>query len=105
MSAGLLAIPQSSAAAAAASPALPRAASLPQGMGGGGGADAAAGAHDDKYATPLTAPSADLRIQGKYILGRKLGSGAFGDIYASVNIETNEQFAVKMVCRALMNRS
>ena len=99
MSAGLLAIPQSSTAATA-SPALPRAASLPQGMGGGGGgADAAAGAFDDKYAAPLTAPSADLRIQGKYILGRKLGSGAFGDIYASVNIETNEQFAVKMVRR------
>ena len=36
-------------------------------MGGGGGADAAAGAHDDKYATPLTAPSADLsRTRGDF---------------------------------------
>jgi len=38
----------------------------------------------------------ELRIGGKYRLGRKIGSGSFGDIYLGVNIATNEEVGIKM---------
>lgn len=36
------------------------------------------------------------RIGGLYCLGRKLGSGSFGDIYFAVNTQTGEELAVKL---------
>ena len=44
----------------------------------------------------------ELRVGGKYKLRRKLGSGAFGDIYhgiflIGINIKTNEEVAIKLV--------
>ena len=36
------------------------------------------------------------RIASKYRVGRKIGSGSFGDIYLATNIQTNEQVAVKL---------
>jgi len=36
------------------------------------------------------------QIGGVYCLGRKLGSGSFGDIYFVVNTQTGEEFAVKL---------
>jgi serine/threonine protein kinase len=39
----------------------------------------------------------ELRVGGKYRLSRKLGSGAFGDIYHGTNIRTNEEVAIKLV--------
>lgn len=38
----------------------------------------------------------ELRVGGKYRLSRKLGSGAFGDIYHGTNIKTNEEVAIKL---------
>ncbi|KAJ1737057.1 serine/threonine protein kinase [Coemansia sp. Benny D160-2] len=38
----------------------------------------------------------DLRIGNKYRLGRKIGSGSFGEIYLAVNVVTNEEVAVKL---------
>ena len=38
----------------------------------------------------------ELRIGGKYRLGRKIGSGSFGDIYLGVNIATKEEVGIKM---------
>ncbi|KAJ2079761.1 serine/threonine protein kinase [Coemansia sp. RSA 988] len=38
----------------------------------------------------------DLRIGNKYRLGRKIGSGSFGDIFLAVNVVTNEEVAVKL---------
>ena len=38
----------------------------------------------------------ELRIASKYRIGRKIGSGSFGDIYLATNIQTNEQLAVKL---------
>ena len=38
----------------------------------------------------------EFRIAGKYRVGRKIGSGSFGEIYIATNIQTNEQVAVKM---------
>jgi len=34
---------------------------------------------------------------GKYILGKKLGGGSFGEIYLGVNKHTKEFIAVKLV--------
>ena len=38
----------------------------------------------------------EFRIAGKYRVGRKIGSGSFGEIYLATNIQTSEQVAVKM---------
>jgi casein kinase 1 len=38
----------------------------------------------------------DLKVGGKYRLGRKIGHGSFGDIYLGINIQTNEEVAVKL---------
>ena len=44
----------------------------------------------------------EIRVCGKYKLNRKLGSGAFGDIYhgnskKGINVKTNEEVAIKLV--------
>lgn len=38
----------------------------------------------------------ELRVGNKYRLGRKIGSGSFGDIYLGTNIQTGEQVAIKL---------
>lgn len=38
----------------------------------------------------------DLRVGGKWRLGRRIGAGSFGDIYIGININTNEEVAVKL---------
>jgi len=38
----------------------------------------------------------DLRVGGRWRLGRKIGSGSFGDIYLGVNVATNEEVAIKL---------
>jgi casein kinase 1 len=38
----------------------------------------------------------DLKVGGKYRLGRKIGHGSFGDIYLAINIQSNEEVAVKL---------
>lgn len=38
----------------------------------------------------------DLKVGGKYRLGRKIGHGSFGDIYLAINIQNNEEVAVKL---------
>lgn len=40
----------------------------------------------------------ELRVGNKYRLGRKIGSGSFGDIYLGTNISTNEEVAIKLEC-------
>ena len=41
----------------------------------------------------------ELRVGGKYRLSRKLGCGAFGDIYHGTNIKNNEEVAIKLVSK------
>merc|ERR1711957_463821 len=43
-----------------------------------------------------TSDAMELRVGGKYRLSRKLGCGAFGDIYHGTNIRTNEEVAIKL---------
>ncbi|KAL4273164.1 hypothetical protein GQ457_13G013970 [Hibiscus cannabinus] len=38
----------------------------------------------------------DPRVGNKYRLGRKIGSGSFGEIYLGTNIQTNEEVAIKL---------
>ncbi|KAI8337091.1 casein kinase I [Chlamydoabsidia padenii] len=38
----------------------------------------------------------DLRVGNKYRIGRKIGSGSFGDIYLGTNIVTGEEVAIKL---------
>jgi len=38
----------------------------------------------------------ELRVGGKFRLGRKIGSGSFGDIYISTNVQTGDEVAVKL---------
>ena len=35
-------------------------------------------------------------VRDKYSLGQKIGSGSFGEIYLGVNIQTNEEVAIKL---------
>ena len=37
-----------------------------------------------------------LLISNSYKIGKKLGSGAFGDIYLATHIMTNEEYAAKL---------
>ena len=41
----------------------------------------------------------DIRIAGKYKLTKKIGSGAFGEVFHAINIKSNEEVAIKMVGR------
>ncbi|KAK1312252.1 Casein kinase I isoform delta-like [Acorus calamus] len=36
------------------------------------------------------------RVGNKFRLGRKIGSGSFGEIYLGINIQTNEEVAIKL---------
>ncbi|KAK4391813.1 Casein kinase-like protein 2 [Sesamum angolense] len=40
------------------------------------------------------------RVGNKYRLGRKIGSGSFGEIYLGTNIQTNEEVAIKLLQRS-----
>ncbi|RZS01797.1 hypothetical protein BHM03_00031729 [Ensete ventricosum] len=38
----------------------------------------------------------EARVGNKFRLGRKIGSGSFGEIYLGTNIQTNEEVAIKL---------
>eukprot|EP00854_Cymbomonas_tetramitiformis_P010656 gene10656-12603_t len=38
----------------------------------------------------------ELRVGNKYRLGRKIGSGSFGDIYLGTNVQTQEEVGIKL---------
>lgn len=42
------------------------------------------------------ADETELRVGGKFRLGRKIGSGSFGDVYLGTNVQNCEEVAVKL---------
>ncbi|OQN95733.1 hypothetical protein B0A48_18273 [Cryoendolithus antarcticus] len=44
----------------------------------------------------MTDTQQDLRVGNKYRIGRKIGSGSFGDIYLGTNIISGEEIAIKL---------
>jgi len=38
----------------------------------------------------------ELRVGGRFRLGRKIGSGSFGDIYVGTNVQTQDEVAIKL---------
>ena len=44
----------------------------------------------------IVAGDLDIRIAGKFRLGKKIGGGSFGDIYLATEITTGEEVAVKL---------
>ena len=44
----------------------------------------------------IVAGDLDIRIAGKFRLGKKIGGGSFGDIYLATEITTGEEVAVKV---------
>jgi casein kinase 1 len=38
----------------------------------------------------------DIRVASKYKIGKKIGSGSFGEIYEGINQQTNEKVAIKL---------
>merc|ERR1712242_66578 len=38
----------------------------------------------------------ELRVGGKFRLGRKIGSGSFGDIYIGTNVQTQDEVTIKL---------
>ena len=38
----------------------------------------------------------EIRVGGKYRLGKHMGKGSFGTVFQGVNIKTNEEVAIKM---------
>ncbi|KAJ3105986.1 serine/threonine protein kinase [Phlyctochytrium planicorne] len=45
---------------------------------------------------PAAHPLIDIRVGGKYRIGRKIGSGSFGDIYLGTNVVNGEEVAIKL---------
>ena len=43
------------------------------------------------------------RVGNKFRLGRKIGSGSFGEIYLGTNIQTNEEVAIKFVSASFLS--
>jgi len=44
----------------------------------------------------VTMATMEIRVANKYRLGRKIGSGSFGDIYLGTHISTGEEVAIKL---------
>jgi len=45
----------------------------------------------------------DMRIAGKYKVGKKIGAGSFGDIYLGINIVNGEEVAIKVIFIVYIN--
>jgi len=63
-----------------------------------GGAERGGGGYSStsSSATAMNLSGTDVRVGGKWRLGKKIGSGSFGDIYLGTNVVTNEEVAVKL---------
>ena len=42
-------------------------------------------------------PQYDVRVAGRFRMGKKIGSGSFGEIFLALDIQTGKEVAVKFV--------
>ena len=49
-----------------------------------------------RLGVPHAMATMEIRVANKYRLGRKIGSGSFGDIYLGTHISTGEEVAIKL---------
>jgi len=43
----------------------------------------------------------EVRVAGRFRMGKKIGSGSFGEIFLAVDVQTNKEVAVKFVSHIL----
>lgn len=67
-----------------------------EGAAAGGGAVEPTSSSSKNQSTEPPADLIQIRIGGKWIVGKKLGSGAFGDIYIGHNVLTEGKVAIKV---------
>ena len=41
--------------------------------------------------------SYEIRVAGRFKMGKKIGSGSFGEIFLAVDLQTNKEVAIKFV--------
>ncbi len=39
----------------------------------------------------------EVRVAGRFKMGKKIGSGSFGEIFLAVDLQTNKEVAIKFV--------
>jgi hypothetical protein len=45
----------------------------------------------------LDDPQYEVRVAGRFKMGKKIGSGSFGEIFLAVDLNTNKEVAIKFV--------
>jgi serine/threonine protein kinase len=45
----------------------------------------------------LDDPQFEVRVAGRFKMGKKIGSGSFGEIFLAVDLNTNKEVAIKFV--------
>jgi len=63
-------------------------ASSPQNLNGGVSNMSAQYLDDAQY---------EVRVAGRFKMGKKIGSGSFGEIFLAVDLQTNKEVAIKFV--------
>jgi serine/threonine protein kinase len=63
-------------------------ASSPQNLNGGVANMSAQYLDDAQY---------EVRVAGRFKMGKKIGSGSFGEIFLAVDLQTNKEVAIKFV--------
>ena len=61
------------------------------------GANNGTGVNNVNQAQYLDDPQYEVRVAGRFKMGKKIGSGSFGEIFLAVDLNTNKEVAIKFV--------